>query len=106
MAGETDHAEQIEQYLSKMEANIEERSKEHAAIDRSLIGKSVVLTFVSTIIGLFVFVLLSAVFFDGGSAHPTWERPAEFLLRVLSSVLLPVVTLVIGYYFGTEKVKK
>ena len=102
MAGETDHAEQIEQYLSKMEANIEERS----TIDRSLIGKSVVLTFVSTIIGLFVFVLLSAVFFDGGNTHPTWERPAEFLLRVLSSVLLPVVTLVIGYYFGTEKVKK
>ena len=35
-----------------------------------------------------------------------WEKlvePAKFLLSILGSVMLPVVTLVIGYYFGKEK---
>jgi len=32
-----------------------------------------------------------------------WKDAAEFLVKTLSSVLLPVVTLVIGYYFGKEK---
>ena len=31
------------------------------------------------------------------------EDAAKFLTAILSSVLLPVVTLVIGYYFGKEK---
>jgi hypothetical protein len=33
----------------------------------------------------------------------TWNDPSKFFLALLSSVLLPVVTLVIGYYFGKEK---
>jgi hypothetical protein len=32
-----------------------------------------------------------------------WEEPAKLFLTILSSVLLPVVTLVIGYYFGKER---
>ena len=35
-----------------------------------------------------------------------WNKlvePAKFLMTILSSVMLPVVTLVIGYYFGSEK---
>lgn len=32
-----------------------------------------------------------------------WEGPAKFLLTIISSVMLPVVTLVLGYNFGTEK---
>lgn len=34
-----------------------------------------------------------------------WEKvsePAKFLMAILSSVMLPVVTLVIGYYFGSK----
>ena len=31
------------------------------------------------------------------------EPAAKFALSILSSVLLPVVTLVLGYYFGTAE---
>lgn len=33
-------------------------------------------------------------------AWQTQKEPAEFAVNVLTSVLLPVVTLVLGYYFG------
>jgi hypothetical protein len=32
-----------------------------------------------------------------------WTALAEFLLGAASSVLLPVVTLILGYYFSKEK---
>ena len=51
-------------------------------------------------IGFVVVVFSVAVLFKA------WNDLAEapkFLMAVLSSVLLPVVTLVIGYYFGKEK---
>ncbi|MEQ9639522.1 MAG: hypothetical protein RIM84_05805 [Alphaproteobacteria bacterium] len=32
----------------------------------------------------------------------TWKEPATFLLGMITSALLPVVTLVIGYYVGKE----
>ena len=36
----------------------------------------------------------------------TWKAKADFMLTVISSVMLPVVTLVLGFYFGTEKSKE
>jgi hypothetical protein len=42
----------------------------------------------------------------GGTIYfSDWNRiaePAKFLMAVLGSVMLPVVTLVIGYYFGSK----
>ncbi|MEX2628737.1 MAG: hypothetical protein WD341_02280 [Tistlia sp.] len=37
-----------------------------------------------------------------GFATSDWDTGAERLIQLLSSVILPVVTLVIGYCFGTE----
>ena len=40
-----------------------------------------------------------------GVAYRDWEQlaePAKFLMSILGSVMLPVVTLVIGYYFGKK----
>lgn len=67
--------------------------------DRSLIAKLIIYAFVG-LIGFVVLLLSVAVLFK------TWTDLAEaakFLMAILSSVLLPVVTLVIGYYFGKEK---
>ena len=61
--------------------------------DRSIIGISVVLAFLFAIGALFAHVLVA----------DHWQDKAEFLATTLGSVLLPVVTLVLGYYFGTEK---
>ena len=48
-------------------------------------------------------VVVAATF---GAYYVDWNalvEPGKFLLTILGSVMLPVVTLVIGYYFGKEK---
>lgn len=67
--------------------------------DRSLIAKLLICAFVALIV-------LVAVIVATGTVLQTWDKwvePSKFFLGILSSVLLPVVTLVIGYYFGKEK---
>jgi hypothetical protein len=46
-----------------------------------------------------VFVAIGTLF----KGWAEWKDAAKFFIDLLSSVLLPVVTLVIGYYFGKEK---
>lgn len=78
---------------------LEEYAQRRQHDDRSLIAKLIVYSFVG-MIGFVVVVFTVAVLFK------VWNDLAEaakFLMAVLSSVLLPVVTLVIGYYFGKEK---
>ena len=67
--------------------------------DRSFIAKLIVWAFVILIAWVVVSATVGTYFFP-------WERltePAKYLMTVLGSVMLPVVTLVIGYYFGKEK---
>lgn len=67
--------------------------------DRSYIAKIIVWSFVILMVWLVVAATVGTYFFD-------WSKltePAKFLMTILSSVMLPVVTLVIGYYFGSEK---
>ena len=69
------------------------------ADDRSFIAKLIVWSFVILMAWVVVAASVGAYFFD-------WSRltePAKFLMTILSSVMLPVVTLVIGYYFGKDK---
>ena len=79
--------------ISRANATTLEKTRLRHSYDRSIIGISVVLAFLLAIGALFVYVLV---------AEP-WKDKAEFLATTLGSVLLPVVTLVLGYYFGTEK---
>jgi len=47
-------------------------------------------------------VVLAAIV---GTIFFPWDKlvePGKFLTAILGSVMLPVVTLVIGYYFGKE----
>ena len=65
--------------------------------DRSTIGRWVVAVFLAVVVVLLLYVLGGALFF-------TWDEiktPAEYASTTIGSVLLPVVTLVLGYYFGT-----
>ena len=71
-----------------------QRSHLHQTRDRFIIGISVVLFFLLTIMALVSFVLVES----------NWTSKAEFRATILSSILLPVVTLVLGYYFGSEKI--
>jgi hypothetical protein len=76
-----------------------QRQQERQQDDRSLIAKIIVWAFV-LLMG--VVILIVAV----GTLLIGWDKlsePAKFLMSILGSVMLPVVTLVIGYYFGKEK---
>ena len=96
----------LDQALAATEKNVEQGQKaleEYAQRlqqdDRSLIARLVVYAFVG-LVGFVVVVLTIAIFIK------QWkdvEDAAKFLTAILSSVLLPVVTLVIDYYFGKEK---
>lgn len=69
------------------------------ADDRSKIAKAIVYVFVWAVVGVLV-IVVGASFFLG------WAKvkdSSEYAMAILSSVLLPVVTLVIGYYFGKDK---
>ena len=67
--------------------------------DRSLIAKLLMYAFVG-LIGLVVLMVAAGTAYGGWDK---WVDASKFFLGILSSVLLPVVTLVIGYYFGKDK---
>ena len=67
--------------------------------DRSYIAKIIVWSFVVLMVWLVVATTVGTYLFDWAKL----TEPAKFLMTILSSVMLPVVTLVIGYYFGSEK---
>lgn len=86
----------VDEGRSELSELDDELKRRHAA-DRSMIGLLVVGLFAFTI-GLAVLILLLAILFD----MQVNKDLVEPVVTILSSILLPVVTLVIGYYFGTE----
>lgn len=100
---------EAEAVRKKVEAVDSELRKQHAK-SQSGIAWVIIVTFVATVILLFGLVIFNlgdvGQCKDGAECVTKWEKPAEFLLSVISSVMLPIVTLVLGYYFGKEKSAK
>jgi uncharacterized membrane protein len=74
--------------------------QQQQAQDQSFIAKAIVKTFIWLLVLITIAVILGMIL-----CHD-WNKiaePAKFLLALISSVLLPVVTLVIGHYFGKQK---
>lgn len=104
--------EQIREIRSEnreVDAAIDDEIKRQRAKDQSRIAWLIIWAFVVAIGSIFVLVIGGLLFgadcADGQvDCDPgRWEDPATFLLGIVSSVLLPVVTLVLGYYFGKQK---
>jgi len=74
---------------------VDDRIRGQQADDRSVIAKLIVWSFVVMV----AWVVFAAFYRDWNSL----VEPGKFMLTILGSVMLPVVTLVIGYYFGKEK---
>ena len=79
--------------------------KQQRANDQSKIALTIVLAFVGMIVAIFLIVAFNLESIQGceDCNQGRWQEPAKFLLGMVSSVMLPVVTLVLGYYFGSEK---
>jgi len=81
---------------------------EQEADDRSAISYIVIWTYAGITVALFSFVigtyLLSRPCSDKTAfSCVDWAPAGEFLLKVTTSTVLPIVTLVLGYYFGSKK---
>ena len=85
--------------------------KKHAS-DQSGIAWLIIIAFVISLALLFLLVFINNNPVSGCTPTATvscplqWQEPAKFLLGIISSVMLPIVTLVLGYYFGTEQKNK
>ena len=66
--------------------------------DRSTIGRRVVNVFLGVVVVLILYALFGALAY-GWEAIKTL---AEYAATTIGTILLPVVTLVLGYYFGTS----
>ena len=88
-----------EKTIEERDKALEERLRSQQADDRSSIAKLIVWSFV--ILMSWVILAVTVAMFQMGWSE--LAEPSQFLMSILSSVMLPVVTLVIGYYFGKEK---
>jgi cation transport ATPase len=88
-----------EELVKQSQKALEDRNKRLQADDRSHIAKLIIWAFVILMAVVVVAVVAGLAYFG------RWDEvsePAKFLMTILSSVMLPVVTLVIGYYFGSR----
>ena len=86
------------QSLDAGEQALKTRLESRQADDRSLIARVVIGAFVGMVIWVVIMATLGAYLYD-------WEtlvEPGKFLMGILGSIMLPVVTLVIGYYFSNK----
>lgn len=69
--------------------------------DLSHMTKFVVRVFFSLVIILVLGILIGMLHL--GLDWKKVEEPAKFLMTALSSLLLPIVTLMVGYFFGRRR---
>ena len=97
--------EELQFETEEVESELDDYLRRRHAKDQSIIAWVIIGAFVLAIAGIF-----ATVFFYGSGTNctpePCWKAPAEFLTETVSAVLLPIVTLVLGYYFGSEHSKR
>ena len=109
----------LQQELDSVETLVQTATDKASKLDgqdRSTIATRVVLLYLATVFLCFAFILVLFWFYTPcppvlGASPPAgsspacvaWKEPADYLLQVLTTAVLPIVTLVLGYYFGTAK---
>lgn len=78
----------------RAETDLKRREQTQEILDRSAITNTVMVVFGLALIGSLALLLLA------GLLSGKWDTLAAAISDILKSVLLPVVTLVLGYYFG------
>lgn len=77
----------------------EEREKITINDDRSLIGKMIIQLFCFSVLGIFGLIYLGIISKTSGS-EADWEKPATQFINFVQVAVVPIVTLVLGFYFG------
>ena len=80
--------------------------------DRSFISWAIVTLYVIGVAGILIFLAIHYPVSDCekgdicADAMESWKALSAVLLKIVSVVILPVVTLVLGFYFGSRKAKQ
>jgi hypothetical protein len=78
--------------------------------DRSWIATTIIVTYGAAILGIILYVMFSVPTCTGdleicNAASAAWDKQAGMLSDLIVTAVLPVVTLMLGFYFGTENVR-
>lgn len=94
-------AENAKEVQSATEKNVERLGR-----DRSWIAISIIMTYLVAVLGAIVFLIVSVpecIAVNCPSATESWDKQAELLKDLIVTAVVPIVTLMLGFYFGTEK---
>lgn len=78
--------------------------------DRSWIATTIIVTYGAAILGIILYVMFSVPACTDDleicqAASAAWDKQAGMLSDLIVTAVLPVVTLMLGFYFGTENVR-
>ncbi|MCX7645757.1 MAG: hypothetical protein N2Z62_10745 [Rhodobacteraceae bacterium] len=78
--------------------------------DRSWIATTIIVTYGAAVLGVILYVMLSVPACQGDAAGctaalGTWQTQGALLSDLIVTAVLPVVTLMLGFYFGTENAR-
>lgn len=88
----------VEQQAKGSVGIVADAIQKQQADDRSLIARIVIFTFLGLVVAVTLAALAGAYLFN----WDTLVEPGKYVMTLLSSVMLPIVTLVIGYYFSNK----
>lgn len=86
-------------------------AKKQVSKDRSWISRAIIATYGLAILAAVVYIAAKVPECGSGQAEPcktlisSWETQGELLLELIVTAVLPIVTLMLGFYFGTETSK-
>jgi hypothetical protein len=106
-----------EREVSSMRSQVETEASRAAADntrrmsrDRSWIAVTIIATYGAAILGIILYVMFSVPACTEDleicqAASEAWDKQAGMLSDLIVTAVLPVVTLMLGFYFGTENVR-
>ena len=78
--------------------------------DRTWIARTIIVTYSAAILGMFLYLLFTVPSCPADMKEAackalanSWDNQAGKLLDLITIAILPVVTLMLGFYFGTER---
>lgn len=92
-----------------IERAIEKDIRRRVAFDRTILVFVIAGTYAIALVILFSFVIWRYPIVNCPASENCtddlvlWKEQASFLLDAIASTILPVLTLVLGFYFGTQK---
>lgn len=87
-------APSAEQVTTQARETVADEVSRREADDRSWIARRIIWVFVGTLVGGGLILILQ------GWQSGAWDKTASMAIDLIKSCVFPVVTLVLGYYFG------